>query len=286
MEIKPVNFLPITPTVNSPVSSFRSPINTQNNSFTTVFPENVLPLNQKITNDIAITGTGTGDTNSLQILSFSEILDAEIPAIKGILKQFYSIGSDSQLIDALKKDQKDLFSKCKNNFTSGGIPVVSLNQFNGLSSEDNYCFDIADIANRFENGNFINPFTGKFFSDDFIRKFQTKIRTLYARNISFSNITNLIHYDTIQRLKLKLILKRSGNNDTQANDTIKKFFSLNDNELNIFISKNLKASPVPIFKTFQEKQKYAIDNWILMSWEYLNEQTKAKTTGPFSFLFG
>jgi hypothetical protein len=283
--IKPKSFIPITPsTLNSPTHSpLKSPVHTLPQTVSE-FPDTVLPLNQKPTTNIQ--SNKGEDLNELQILSFSEILNAEIPAIKGILKQYYSIGSDSQLIDALKKDQKELFSNCKNNFTSGGIPVVSLNQFNGLSSEDNYCFDIADIANRFENGNFINPFTGKFFSDDFIRKFQTKIRTLYARNISFSNITNLIHYDTIQRLKLKLILKRSGNSDSQANDTIQRFFNLNDNELNIFIARNLKASPIPKFKTFLEKQKYAIDNWILMSWAYLNEQTKAKTTGPFSFLFG
>lgn len=268
---KPIKYIPVTP------------INTVEKK-DVIFPENVLPLNQTQIN--INTNTNPTDTNSLQILSFAEILDEEIPAIKGILKQFYSIGTDSQLIDALKKDQRELFSNCKNKFTSGGVPTVKLNQFNGLSSEDNYCFDISDIANRFENGNFINPFTGKFFSDEFIKKFQLKIRSLYARNISFSSITSLIHYDTIQRLKLKLIFKQSGNSDSQANDTIERFFKLTDKELDIFISRNLKASPIPIFKTFSEKQKYAIDNWILMSWAYLNEQTKAKTSGPFSFLFG
>ena len=281
---KPVSFTPVSQ--NNLFSPTRSPIRSPIKSTPQETLENTIFANNLPSSSLPLSNNNGNGGNALELLSFSNILNDEIPEIKNILKQYYSVGTNDQLITALKKDQRDLFSKCKNKFTSGGVPIVDLNQFNGLSSEDNYCFDVADISNRFENGNFINPFTGKFFSDDFIRAFQTKIRSLYARNISFESVSNLINHDTIQRLKLRLILQRSEKTPQQIKDIIDWFFKLDDKALNIFIARNLRANPIPVFKTFLDKQKFALDNWIIMSWAYLNEQTKAKTTGPFSFLFG
>ena len=104
--------------------------------------------------------------------------------------------------------------KCMNKVTSGGVLVSDLKKASSVIEYTNtektigYCFDISDITIRFKNNNFINPFTNKPFSKDFVIQYSDKIRILYKNS---SNIN--VDIDT-RKLKLGYLLEKIDENNS------------------------------------------------------------------------
>lgn len=58
---------------------------------------------------------------------------------------------------------------CVDDMKRLGIPDVNIIYYTDIDKKT-YCFDVFELKNEFENGNFINQYTGNKFSDEFISK--------------------------------------------------------------------------------------------------------------------
>ena len=222
----------------------------------------------------------------LEFLSNYNLIQLEKPEICQILADLYNIPL-SQLKENLRQDQKQLFSTCKNKYTSGGIPTNTLNAFNGLTDEKGYCFDLYDLLHRFEKGDFLNPFTGKYFTKEFVLAFQSSIQNLYSKSNQIQSLKQIIQSDSLQRLKINQVLLRMGiKNELERQNRIQTFLNLKESDLDLFISTNLKQPEIlNTLNSYSEKQKYAIDSWILKIVMNLTEREKASSQNPLEKLY-
>lgn len=234
------------------------------------------------------------ETNYLDILSYSGLLANSEQSVRDLLGRYYKLSDTSpdSISKAISRDQDNVFNVCSNKNTPSGIRVDYLNRFSGIveytssNQSSGYCFDIADIARRFEHNDFVNPFTGKYFSDTFIQTFKTRLQDIYAQNgNSDSSVTDIVNSYKIGRIKLEsafsLIEPKTTKN--QLAQRVDNFLStLSDPAtLDQFISRNLKTSA----PEGSNKLEFAIDTWVSNVSRFYSEQEKAKMSSPVSFFY-
>jgi len=164
--------------------------------------------------------------------------------------------------------------KCMNKVTSGGVLVSDLKKASSVIEYTNtektigYCFDISDITIRFKNNNFINPFTNKPFSKDFVIQYSDKIRILYKNS---SNIN--VDIDT-RKLKLGYLLEKIDEN----NSVVDKFYNLDEKNMRRFAISNLKIDK-KILDAINSKDlvDFIVNEWSEKLLSIISEREVSKT---------
>lgn len=165
------------------------------------------------------------------------------------------------------KDIKNIFERlsiirdrniCVNKTTSGGVVIDDLKEASSLieyidvNKTKGYCFDISDIARRFNDNNFINPFNNRPFSNDFVIQFRNKIRTIYSNSFKF-DMDNI----DIDRIKLKYILRNLG----EDVGIVDKFYSLDSDGVVSFGIRNLGIDK-RLIDNSKDKRDFIKEEWI------------------------
>lgn len=236
--------------------------------------ENLIHVDPLLGQDYVSNKNTNIDTSLLDVLSWDKLLSQEIPDVKKILFDMFNVNNEFSLEIQIRKSQQYYFSKCKNKVTSGGVCTEDLHEFNGISSEDGYCFDLSDLSKRFENGDFTNPFTNNLFTKEFVKKFKELVQKVSAKG-NYSNILDAINYDTLQKIKLKRILSGSYK-ENEIKQMTKNFFNLDSKNLDNFIHYNLGIKEFPTFDDVEKKRKFALDTYILKKWNNLSSIQKRK----------